>query len=765
MLTDTTASLHDADAHLPDETQGSAQAPSGGAPVEGSDEAGEPPTLEVAEVSDSAIDASREAAHQQFGQQLLDYLKRTEHVRPLPPGLIFLESGGHVFGLDLAYADQLQIDALNGRAKEVADSLNKLDPKAQVAGLRLLASLLAESSYGVELANVIDVLAAAAQSVDKTALDEIADVASDAVLSASRRTTVPASALSGLVRISRAVESATRDQLIGLVAGRPEAAEQPDLAAELLEASDVLEPPIRAALISIALCVEDSALRACAAMSRLPEVTAVSAFRDSRESFATRVAKADEAQTRFAGPVVAKAIARPLEVLIDERPALAKELAALALSPKTRPFRDVVEPHLTRLTPASSSLSLALLENVEPRAAKLWPRWLACVEPQALDGATLAPHVDRLATALWTKRAQDPASSPDDRRGALTALGRIARAASSERPQLFGVVAATLAVPSVTPETAQEVDDFLDFANVAVQQNVASAAALADAVCGYGESLLTQPPPAQPAGSWLVAHVEQVARWAEQGTPEVASKLNATATSCPWLPSPVRENVVLQTAAPAGRAAGTPAPYAADQVATLVAQYGEAFVPGLCAWLRAFAKTPLEAMPAVNPWITAGLPPELSDALAEFTARLTTQVLDDWALGLLSVDPGTASPSEQFLSAIGLASVSPRPLAERLIRLYQACTTIGQRETVIDYWNAANVEDEAARKELIVRVLAPLAASGKGGWRIAFRHLDLATDPPRGTMSVLQRAFVRKGISRHDRLRGEEALKGLEVTR
>jgi hypothetical protein len=707
--------------------------------------------------------SSNAVVRQQFGQQLVDYLKRTEYVGPLSPSLIFLESGGYAFGLDLALADQLQTDALNGRSVQVAEALQRLQPEVQANVLRLLASLLVESSFGVELSNVVGVLAAAAESVDEATLSQVGDLLADSVLSASRRASIPAAALRGIVRMSRGVAGRTRDQLISLVGSRPEAMQRPEIAADLIQASSTLERSTVAALLAVAMCTEASSVRACASIAKLPEGDAVGAFRAARPIFADAVAKADAAHTAFTSQTVAKAVQAPLQLLLETNPTLASEFAAVALAPRTRPFRDAIRGFLGRLNHPTASLSEELLLNVANRAAGDWLTWLAPVDAALIEATILREHIDTLATSLWNARSQASPPSIDDVRNALAALGRLSVEAPSERPQLHALATTVLGTPAVTAEAIDAVGAFLEFADNVLLTRVAGPSPFADVIGTYGSGLLALAVAPQPPASALVTLAQRIAVWADLATGATTKSLLASATACSWLPPPSSQNVLLVVAAAEGRNAEVAPPLTEDQVVALSTEHGDAFILGLAAWLSVFARTGLAVQQATTRWKRAELPVAIARGLEGFSGRLTPSDRDRWILSILTVDVGD-SPSTAFLVAIGLRLVNPTALAQRLITLYEAARTTTQRELVVRYWAGATISDDTARKELIIKVLVPIAQSGKGGWAVAMHELELASEPPWGTLGPLKKALLRRGLSSKERSRAEEALKGLGPT-
>jgi hypothetical protein len=116
-------------------------------------------------LTESDRQALQHARHR-HGSQLLAYLQSTARIIGPTRDLVHLETGGEVFGLSPAFADDLEDQAAGGVTDDVAARILALKDTAQRENsLRLLARRAAEAETPSERRNVLSAMSAAAVSV------------------------------------------------------------------------------------------------------------------------------------------------------------------------------------------------------------------------------------------------------------------------------------------------------------------------------------------------------------------------------------------------------------------------------------------------------------------------------------------------------------------------------------------------------------------------------------------------------------------------
>ncbi len=689
-----------------------------------------------------------DGVQRRYAIQLITYLQKTAHIGPIPRSIVYLEDSGNAYGLDPTTADSLRDGAVDRDISYLTETVLSLGSELQLAALKLLVREAHEAAVGIETGNVVSSLLALAKVVDESVKTQYADQICKVALAHYVRHVPPIDDLESAFEIALASPEPDSGRLAKIVMAQDAVSGLPNLCVRILEHAEVAGSGRVSYLLVGALAAPDTASSGVAALSRLSESDAVDAVRGIQAWMPRLAERLGPGDNRRSSPL-GETVGAVLDVLTSTRVVLAQEFAAAVMtSVDDQWIRTAVGNRLTALGNARTpTFARALMHRVTQRNMEEWASWLERVDPALIAPADAATDVDRVAVALWEQRSKTP---PPDRSvyvSTAAALGRIARQAPPDRPQLEALLAVAL------PESVAE-SDVATFSPVVGDAmrlgdaGVCPPELVADSLGTQLVSVMGQAMVAQPLTGQLVQYVAAYAPWAARNaSSEVAAAVaNGTAT-CAWLPSPVIEIVRLMTAAATSfKPRAVPSPFTAAEVLTLVGTYGERFDLGAEAWLESLAATPVDVASVVAAFAHGGLRPAIADGLRGYARRATPAQRLAVVEPFLSVDPTTRA-SDSFLAAAMFSESHTINAAHALESLIQRCTRMPEREVVLRYWSALKPNADA-RRRLIDQVMKRVVAAGASGLDLGLKWFDLMLPAPYGTKDDIRRMF-REAARKH----------------
>lgn len=712
------------------------------------------------------------------GQHLLDYLQRTEQVGEIGSDLIYLEGRGTTFGIDPTRAEGLENAAVNGDRRAVAEAFDQAPDARETRGmLLLLAQVAREAPLGPEAGNAIHVMLSAAASNAEVA-GQSADDLLRAFWAHRRHFSLEREDLPGALVLALNGNHDGARELLEQLLSRREAEEDQDLGLALIAAGQqVLDlDPDRVGMI-FGTWLDRSAVATTSILLKLSgaeksEILAhgLDPAEERIRIRLERVASGKDADGNPADdPDEAEALAKRNEsfaealalALQDESWDVAEMLALGLLAADSKQARDLVEEHLENLPLAGwTRLKVALLNATRRRALSLWPRWLAPIQPETLDEEQ-APEVEALLAKAWREAASGDPPKPKHLDSALDALQPIYEAVEVDPDSLANAVAESM-MGSVLGSAPRSLDALREAANEFVARGFLGARTAADAFLSDVQSALGQPASPEPDEAANRAIVIACAYGVDGGA-EILHGIFEASSASPWLPVPMRHNLMLCTAAnlvDVGEEIANPLEVA--QVREL-SEVGQSGVPGVSAWLRSFATSSEDVLNVLEPFSSGTIPKQIEPALIKFCEREGSgEAL--WMAQHYFEEHGLENPpSDDFLAMLAGCQPAEEDVANWLIELSGKASKRNERAGVMAAWRGFNPRDPAVRKRLLTEVYLPLGEEHKGDFKLALRNIKLAADPPHGTKTKIKETLRRQAAKHNLRRRTEQRLESAGI--
>jgi hypothetical protein len=186
---------------------------------------------------------------------------------------------------------------------------------------------------------------------------------------------------------------------------------------------------------------------------------------------------------------------------------------------------------------------------------------------------------------------------------------------------------------------------------------------------------------------------------------------------------------------------GAASPLDADQIVAHQQANPTLFTAPVSAWVR-HVSTGDDAARLIRS-VDSPVPSAVMESLQERASRD-----QEWAWSLASklVQPTDEYvPTSTVLRALPVLAASQMRAAQMLHDRYEAANNNQERVAVLGTWRALEVNDASARKHLILNVMLPMCHASKGGLEAVIRYLDLASNPPHGTLTKLREDLLQRG--------------------
>lgn len=714
---------------------------------------------EAEEGNTGAIEAtSTIRAH---NKQLLNYLRRTRQVRGPSRNLIFMQSSGVVFGLDGELARSIEqaaededFDTLERRftASSEAEQDGILELLAQQirTGSGLAAPntarsflLLHEAVPGLRIDLVVDSVVEAIcglQDDNEGVLDgrtgasawSLARACSEASASDLRSRVVDAT-LSPSTKAS--AEFLVRDALVAVEAAPPEMSnylasslvsdsgistlgllfEAPDN--ELVQLLDLLRD-------AVAKSIADSIVTHKTWTERQNEIAPSSTRPGTGEASALAPENEPHDPAGLLSAVVQESGTRETPVQ--------HQVLHLLLDINAQEARDAAEALIRLSEPtAQPALANAILKATVRRATESWPKWLETVEDRAIRPLH-SGSISRLVETLWSRQ-----SSSDGTSDALDALRPLLAALpESRRPDLTSSVVEELKPFVSSSEEASKRRQLLDCADLFASSGLVDSSFVAEAVISTLEDTLAEAlsPVDRDDALYRYIMVNGAAALAAQADSLSDSKLNGIvneATVSPWLDDLGHIEIPLELAKHAGRPSTViDSLPTVETIANIIGETGDKAVNAATLWVDLMKPDPDHLATILDELVAANAVTQEFVSTSLQTELLWTTVQRRAMLTRYLGQPDSLLPDDLTLQAIGIAQTDDKVVAELLCGRFSQTTNNKQRQTVVDLWSKADIQDSAARKELIEKVIFGLlelhSASSRnvGAVELALNALD-----------------------------------------
>ncbi|MGW0818044.1 KAP family P-loop NTPase fold protein [Streptomyces viridiviolaceus] len=718
------------------------------------------------------------AVRRHHGQQLVAYLKRTRKVPGPGRDLIFMETSGSIFGLPATLAETLEDQAQNAELDAVLSSLGGLPPEERPAALALLTQQ-ARDAIGLEEENVAhSVLAVCSDTA--IPLDGMADTAVEVITPILTHSPheLPDEVLAGCWRLALASARPAALEMRAIVLQHSLVSRSASTAAMVVrdvEPALAADPERVQQLVTSQLLGEEEhmvdmlaelpATQAAILMKQVSARTAeeLKALIEEHEGWAKAQAQQGIAATEpLPEPQSPAAVLRRLENLLEnwceECPEAAHGVVGLLLALDSSLGRDVVSRKIA-LIPAvrETSLVQAVLMSARQCPAKTWPQWLGLLDPQSAIH-DMSVEIDSLLEELWTQAstsegALEPAVV---RRIADSFMGLFDYQHPDRHPYITPFVLPSLSGPSTDAEATEQLRLFGVLRPLEDSGLLERTALVRHQAAVLSELLTSEDDSDAPDDSVFLTYIESVVfnclgDLSSSGpaplSPEEAHALVGALDSCGWLPERehTRQRVHahhLLLAGDVSRAGLQALPTAAAMAD--YARSGPDHAGEVLAWWIALEEPSATDLLTAVSVILRQVAPRLTDAALHqaVASRLAAVPAQDQAgfwRDLLG-GPGTHLP-EQMLTAAGWPSL-PDPLAaELLIDRYTRASRNPDRRAVLELWKAANITNQAARRDLLQAVLLPMLDANQGAAEHAIQYLpQLMESVPRGTRTSVREA-------------------------
>jgi DNA polymerase III delta prime subunit len=678
--------------------------------------------------------------------QLIDYLDKTKAIEGPNQDLINLEGGGAVFGVDPAFAREVETAALNNQARRVLAAIDRRSEEEGARALLVLGALL-RRSRGNDADNVTRSLLRACTAVGAA----LAGVASQLI-----RDLEETDLRIEVEEIPGAFDLAVMGQSRSMVT-------------DLIERNETLtDPRVRRKVLRLAPSLHEHAKRLGEVATRelthddsklaeilgeIPEDTArlvaAAAVPHVEELISERAASAD--------PDADSDAANPLDALAGSIEALALGLAGRdrkrageqMLIPLVAGGRDLLWGRQERvqeaLAPISSEPVVALLlSDIPTWSPGRWPALLATLDPEVLARRVTSAVQDRWATRWWLQwRESDSTDDAGDLEGALDAITCLKdinpEAATAE---IDKAVAEGLGGP-VQADGLSKWEHLLTGAAMLADAHLVSASVPADgAMLGIARLVASELPVDASAGELAPQVVDIAGRYAAQATTNALHEVLAAVGQGAWLQSPQRETLILianGALPPADRGAAL----GVDDLVALRRDHGVDSYPAIGLWLAEHSPAAVDAVQLLAPWVSEGVPSAVAGAVRTYAENLSPAALTALAV-LLTRDALHRAPSREVLASLRYDEADDQAIATELLALDGRASNFEGRKTILELWEALQPRHAPARKLLILDVLIPMLSHGAQTYDLVRRHLKLAADPPHGTKAQLVTALIDK---------------------
>jgi KAP family P-loop domain len=681
-------------------------------------------------------------------RQLINYLQATQRVPGPQRDLIHLETGGEIFGLPEALADNLEELAVSRATEDVADLTADLAPEQQVASLRLLAQRSREAETIYEKSNVLHVMCslAAALVVDSaTPLGPVAGGLADALESYSAITggmeegmlrgaweiglaaTPQAGRVLGEVLASRSADDRL-DQRIIASSDQIASARNREKAGELL-AHFLTQDAEATARALIDAPTRGAELVQAAAPHIQAEYRALgkSGEEETEEARAAREEGAEALRTSL----VHVAVTLEESGIRDTAEAVVSALLGFSDLASRNAVADQL---LSTFAPVrSDGLTAAVLRAASFRRAPNMAVWLAAIEPDRAMKVDEGAAVRSVANSLWQRLPSGPTS--DDVKACLDALQRL----RGERP--WDRLDVELKIPATEDGDFSVVQRYFSnveaFANAGVVDRTVVVEMRRSVVIEY----LTNPLAAEHhdgAAAFLHEQLDKVAeQLGEHDLREIWELLNQQE----WLPAEVAVRMRLAISATllsdGANLEGGPT---AEEVSEYIRTHGVSVSSEVARWLLA-ARPGKADLWAVIEASRPQIPPSVRSAVKEIAQELSPSARLDLARPLLDESP----IDETLLDDLAFNEADMEDAAALIIDRYGEASNNQDRIQVLRIWKALRPADRGVRRRLIRAVLIPMAGENREALEIVLRELDLAREPPYGTLTDLRDSLREAG--------------------
>ncbi len=691
---------------------------------------------------------AEERVREEHAIQLVRYLEKTETVKGPRSDLIHMESAGAVWGLDAQTAQNLERDARDNRARDVALRVAGLPPEERPKALLMLGSLVREL-VGRDADNAMSALLAGAAAAE-VPLERIAhELVRDLEAYDDRRGLRKAD-LAGAFAIAMAAERGT---LVDQILARPEAESDPELALKTLEAAPRLLDGHFDTLIEVmpvAVAVDPE--RTKAALDQLGPDQVAEILRTAAGPILEWMTATGEAmepgpeETEVARQVrVAREMATVPARLAELYLPGAETLAELAVLPifGLHFNGEAIFDWLPRISPArTTEVTREILKLLDQWDAEETVPVLRALDPALARGIESAPAaLDQMTAHLWNELS-GASEIPEALAGELSRI-----TTGGLRPS--GALAIERVLPDLDRTLASdaELETFESAERLAVSMSevgLLPRAFVADCSIRTAGRSFALPIP-EPRPGRVDAGLQESLEWlAEDASQEALAASLEEIQSGSWLGSGATLAAELTLRAALRRHQEVVIPSAAE-MAALLAEDTE-YASAAKIWIEQFAASPEEVYDVARPTI-ADPPEELQEGIAAHAGRLGAKQLA--ILNLPAIEDAFESrPSPLFFEAARLERADPEPIADALVGLAERAENRAERTLVLDIWAQMKPTRRAVRERLIREVLLRFAERNAAGHDLVRGRLELARNPPRGVKEELLARLIASANSK-----------------
>jgi hypothetical protein len=693
-----------------------------------------PAEATVATAISAATDASPDDGEATVAQvessqarQLIRYLERTREIQSPRRDLVYLESSGAAFGLPAQLAEQIELDAIDGRRAEVLQAFEQLaDEEEQHKAYRLLAWLVVES-VGIESRNVVRSLFGA-MSVAHGDIRPVADDLLNSLVTYSAGYDLEADDLLPALRLALSHDGEDAMRMREEVLEREELLDDDTLALfALTNFTELFEHRTRLAEMLAAMLGRGSGAEAEQALSLAADNDVSQLVDDLALDDEESLTALADFLTSAKGKGNEETALHAFKLLLDSEEDAAAQAA--------RSVVDLFAPITDK------ALAPAVVRHALARPVAEWGDWLEAVdaavvkESKGLEGA-----IDDGVQRLWQERFA-AALARDDFAAIAHELGRLRpdQPTGDEEPiDLLKGAPPVIAPP--TDARAEQYDELLVLATTGVLSwQSAGSSILND---------LVQTLAAPQGASNPTPLSEHVLTSATKGLPvspgEVIAGFLAAVESCAWLDATTREILRVRSACTLHRLSTRVEPPADEALAVLVANPNEGTDEALAEWIETFIPEPTRVFETLAPRLVDGQRP--ADVLREAIDKAA----GNWSpaqkatlLRAVAEQYRDGDLHDSALRAAGIGDADPEEAAAVLVEAYESSTNNDQRGQVMALWSLVDPAPDRVRRILISKIYLPLLKEGKGATRIALDHFSLVRNAPSQAAQQRLKAAIR----------------------
>jgi hypothetical protein len=740
----------------PEEDDQEAQEPTGATEENGGELEGSGDT--PASTQEPRQDRIEEVARRQ-AQQLVAYLRKTQHVPGPGPDLLYLESAGAGHGIDAVLADGLQRAANDNETDEVLALVARAASEGQGRGaLLVLADVVREARPGLEGRNVVSVLL---QSIERSGVDlgDAADSIADAVAAHLVRAELQPTDLLGALTLARSSSRAVAATLLEAVLRHPDAVRRPDVAAALVGHAAKVPPALRSHLLEATeLALLTAPEQTAPQLLVLPTASAQALLKDVTDPIKTASAAHYAAagaqkegqpfeEAALLDPTPDEALAGVYDSVHDQpedrperRTAAAIAILSLMLHIDQLECRNAVIKRLPALAPISDKdLVGEVLAAVRRRSIPDWPVWLDQIEADMIGGdQSLQAAADGVAAKLWRDLSGnrftdfDTVPAEADVDAAIAALSRVYEEVEVD-DQIVAALEESLGVAYNSDEMAGFQDRVRPQIDKLISAGIVKHRTVADVELRATAATLRSDPPTVPATTIPDAIVLRVREAAPAAAPQMAQEVVVAAGEGKWLSDAGRADVQLLAAASAlANDESVACPVTTEQLHALLPQRAnepDTVDEAISLKLAHFTDTAEEAWQLVEPLADDELPSRTRTALHVFARNLRGD--DRFALIQPALERLLIRPVDRsFFEAARLSEVSPDDVAERLAALYRQAHSEEGWRGILNVWQQLGPMDSGPQTRLVDTVYIPLIMAGEPGLDLALSYFTLVTTVP-----------------------------------